>query len=66
MGLSTGAISPVVFGAIMLMVVVTTFVTPPLLSAVVRRDESLERDEIVGPEIMAPDGRRLTAVGRRH
>ncbi len=66
MGLSTGAITPELFGAIMLMVVVTTFVAPPLLGAVIRRDESLEREQAEGPEILAPDGRRQTAVGRRH
>jgi Kef-type K+ transport system membrane component KefB len=66
MGLSTGAITPELFGAILLMVVVTTFVAPPLLGAVIRRDESLEREELSGPEILAPDGRRQTAVGRRH
>ncbi len=66
MGLSTGAISPQVFGAIMLVIVVTTFITPPLVSAVIRRDQSLEPEESAGPEILAPDGRRQTAVGRRH
>jgi Kef-type K+ transport system membrane component KefB len=66
MGLSTGAITPELFGAILLMVVVTTFVVPPILGAVIRRDESLEREETIGPEILAPDGRRQTAVGRRH
>jgi Kef-type K+ transport system membrane component KefB len=66
MGLATGAITPELFGAIMLMVVVTTFVAPPLLAAVIRRDESLEREDVEGPEILAPDGRRQTTVGRRH
>ena len=66
MGLSTGAITPELFGAIMLMVVVTTFVAPPMLGAVIKRDKSLEREESSGPDILAPDGRRQTAVGRRH
>ena len=66
MGLSTGALTPELFGAIMLMVVVSTFVTPPLLGAVIRRDASLERDEAEGPEILSPDGRRQTTAGRRH
>jgi Kef-type K+ transport system membrane component KefB len=66
MGLSTGAITPELFGAILLMVVVTTFVAPPLLGAVIRRDESLEREELSGPEILAPDGPRQTTVGRKH
>lgn len=66
MGLSTGTITPELFGAIMLMVVVTTFVAPPLLAFVIRRDETLERDEGGSPEILAPDRRRQTAVGRQH
>ena len=66
MGLATGAITPELFGAIMLMVVVTTFVAPPMLGAVIRRDKTLEREERSGPDILAPDGRRQTAVGRRH
>ena len=37
MGLATGAIDGRVFGAIMLMVLVTTFVTPPTLARVARR-----------------------------
>lgn len=37
MGLASGAIGAEVFGAIMLMVLVTTFVTPPLLAKVARR-----------------------------
>src|SRR5205085_5890623 len=36
MGLSTGAIDPGLFGAIMLMVLATTLVTPPLLGRVAR------------------------------
>jgi Kef-type K+ transport system membrane component KefB len=66
MGLATGAISPELFGAIMMMVVATTFVSPPLLDAVIRRDESLEREHVESPDILRPDGRRQTAVGRRH
>ncbi len=64
MGLSTGIITPQLFGAIMLMVVATTFVTPPLLTAVIRRDEGLEREYAERPEILASDGRRQTAAGR--
>ena len=66
MGLATGAISPELFGAIMLMVVVTTFIAPPLLDAVIRRDDSLEREEVAVPEVLTPDRRRPTKVGRRH
>ncbi len=38
MGLATGAIGADLFGAIMLMVLVTTLVTPPLLSRVAQRE----------------------------
>jgi Kef-type K+ transport system membrane component KefB len=66
MGLATGAIPPELFGAIMLVVVVTTFVTPPLVNVVIARDDSLEREHTQGPDVLAPDGRRATTVGRRH
>jgi Kef-type K+ transport system membrane component KefB len=66
MGLATGAITPQLFAAIMLMVVVTTFVTPPLLGAVIRRDDSLERDDPEAADVRKTGGRRQTAVGRRH
>jgi Kef-type K+ transport system membrane component KefB len=64
MGLSTGAITPPLFAAIMAMVVVTTFLTPPLLHMVVARDDDLERD--TGGDRDTPDARRQTATGRRH
>lgn len=38
MGLLTGAITQDIFGALMLMVLVTTFITPPLLSRIVGRE----------------------------
>ena len=41
MGLASGAISPGEFGALMLMVLATTLVTPPLLGRVSRRRVSL-------------------------
>lgn len=66
MGLATGVITPDLFGAIMLMVVVTTFVSPPLLDAVIRRDDSIEREDAEAPDSTRADGRRQTAVGRRH
>ncbi len=66
MGLSTGAITPELFGAIMLMVVVTTFVSPPLLGVVIRRDHEIEREHMQGAEVLARDGRRQTTAGRRH
>lgn len=66
LGLSTGAITPELFSAIMLMVVVTTCISPPLVGAVIRRDHEIEREHTQGPETLAPDGRRQTTVGRRH
>ena len=44
MGLATGAIGPDLFGAIMLMVLVTTLLTPPLLGRIARRVPSLVTD----------------------
>lgn len=44
MGLASKAISPALFGALMLMVVVTTFLTPPVLGRLVRRAESTDDD----------------------
>ena len=66
MGLATGAITPQLFAAIMLMVVVTTFITPPLLGAVIRRDDSLERDDPEVRDSLKVDARRHTTAGRRH
>jgi Kef-type K+ transport system membrane component KefB len=40
MGLASGGINAELFGAVMLMVLVTTLVTPPLLAKVVRRAQS--------------------------
>lgn len=61
MGLASGGISPGEFGAIMLMVLVTTFVTPPALG---RRAAVLDRqaaghgiDELVAGESRTTDGR---------
>ena len=44
MGLTSGAIDAGVFGAIMIMVLVTTFVTPPALAAVSRERRVVPRD----------------------
>jgi Kef-type K+ transport system membrane component KefB len=45
MGLQSGAIDDGLFGAIMLMVLVTTLVTPPALSRIVRRTEAWDAAE---------------------
>jgi Kef-type K+ transport system membrane component KefB len=66
MGLATGAISPELFGAIMLMVVVTTFIAPPLVGAVIRRDDSLDREDPEVRDSRKVDARRQTTAGRRH
>lgn len=66
LGLSTGAITPAVFGAILLMVVATTFVAPPLVRAVVRRDESIDREETQETGTHGLAARRKTTFGRRH
>ncbi len=66
MGLATAAISPQLFGAVVLTSVATTFVTPLLVTTVVSRDEDLEKEEATPAEAFkTPDGRRLTAVGRK-
>jgi Kef-type K+ transport system membrane component KefB len=66
MGLATGAITPQLFAAIMMMVIVTTFLTPPLLGAVIRRDDSIDREDPETGDVRKTGGRRQTAVGRRH
>ncbi len=66
MGLATGAITPQLFAAIMLMVIVTTFVTPPLLGAVIRRDDSIDREDPEAADVRRTGGRRQTTAGRRH
>lgn len=65
-GLSSGAITPRLFDAILLMVVVTTFAAAPLVSAVIRRDDSIEREEADGTTTGVGEVRRPTTVGRRH
>src|SRR5688500_19751572 len=49
MGLSTGAIGPDLFGAIMLMVLVTTLVTPPLLGMISARRSEEHTSELQSP-----------------
>ena len=44
MGLASGAIDASVFGAIMIMVLVTTFVTPPALAAIARTERGIPLD----------------------
>ncbi|MGH7654194.1 MAG: cation:proton antiporter [Gemmatimonadaceae bacterium] len=66
MGLAAGAITPELFGAIVLMVVVTTLVAPPLVHAVVRRDDSLDREHAEPRQSRNPEGGRQTTAGRRH
>jgi Kef-type K+ transport system membrane component KefB len=45
MGLATGALGPELFGAIMLMVLVTTLLTPPLLGRLARGSATAPTDE---------------------
>jgi len=47
MGLAAGVLTPSLFGALMLMVIVTTFVTPPLLGSIVKR---LPPDAMAAPD----------------
>lgn len=66
MGLAAGAITPEMFGAIVLMAFVTTLVSPPMLRALVRRDESLDREHVEAADPPRTNGRRQTTAGRRH
>jgi len=70
-GLTTGAIAAGEFGAIMLMVVATTLITPPWLGRVVRRSAAPEPDlsgdgldDLVGGR--RPTPRATQAVVRKH
>jgi Kef-type K+ transport system membrane component KefB len=56
MGLQSGAIDHGLFGAIMLMVLATTLVTPPVLSRVVRRSEAWDVPESLGSNDRPGDG----------
>lgn len=56
MGLASGAIGAEVFGALMMMVLVTTFVTPPLLGRVSRRSLRLAHVARVAHEGAPGDG----------
>jgi hypothetical protein len=58
MGLSTGAVTPAIFSALTLMVMVTTFLSPPLLAWVGRGQAALPRnlsDEIGIDDLVAGD-----------
>lgn len=61
MGLAAGVLSPSLFGALMLMVIVTTFVTPPLLGAIVKRgtpDDASAPDQSGIDDLVAGSTRR--------
>lgn len=64
MGLATGAIGPAVFGAIMIMVLVTTFVTPPALTMLARslRGERGDRPGDGGIDDLVAGPRRTPVV----
>lgn len=53
LGLASGALDAGLFGAVMLMVLATTLVTPPLLTRVVAREANLE---LFGPTEVPGDG----------
>ena len=67
MGLASGAIGGGVFGAIMIMVLVTTFVTPPALALIARekRVEGLDRPGDGGIDDLVAGARRTPASVRR-
>lgn len=67
MGLASGAIDAGEFGAIMIMVLVTTFVTPPALTAVSRAPRGVPRDlpGEGGIDDLVVGARRTPIEGRR-
>jgi Kef-type K+ transport system membrane component KefB len=67
MGLASGAIDAGVFGAIMIMVLVTTFVTPPALAKLARTPRMTPRDEPGegGIDDLVAGARRTPAVPHR-
>lgn len=48
LGLASGVLDAELFGAVMLMVLVTTLLTPPLLSLVARREAGAPREDLPG------------------
>jgi Kef-type K+ transport system membrane component KefB len=61
MGLAAGVLSPQLFGALMLMVIITTFMTPPLLGAIVKRgvpDDAAAPDQSGIDDLVAGSTRR--------
>ena len=48
MGLASGALSPVLFSALMLMVLVTTFITPPALARLVSAEDRGRKSDLPG------------------
>ena len=56
MGLTSGALDAGLFGAIMLMVLATTFVTPPTLAAVVRRSGARDPVTVAADEVPGRGG----------
>jgi Kef-type K+ transport system membrane component KefB len=70
MGLATGAIPATEFGALMLMVVVTTFLTPVALRWIVGNRRVADEDEEGGiDDLVAGESRhqpRQTQVGRKN
>ena len=68
MGLASGVLGAELFGALMLMVVVTTFITPPLLGAIARRRAAnLEDapDQSGIDDLVAGSHRRNRAIEKR-
>jgi Kef-type K+ transport system membrane component KefB len=67
MGLASGAIDAGVFGAIMIMVLVTTFITPPALAMIARTERGIPRDlpGEGGIDDLVAGARRTPAVPHR-
>ena len=67
MGLASGAIDAGVFGAIMIMVLVTTFITPPALAMMARTERGIPHDlpGEGGIDDLVAGARRTPAVPQR-
>jgi Kef-type K+ transport system membrane component KefB len=63
-GLAAAALTPALFGSLMIAVVATTVLAPPLMKMVV--DSEQAEPEFERPGAWTPEGRRQTKIGRRH
>ena len=63
-GLAAAVLTPPLFGSLMIAVVATTVLAPPLIKMAV--DSEQAEPEFERPGVWTPEGRRQTKIGRRH